>query len=594
MTSKMRRLWILILAGTLFLSCLYPAQAADGKHVPNPKELSIRIQPEDATVALGEKANFVCKAKGSKFTYQWEYQISKEEWKKVKGATAQTDTLEVKAKEEHDGRVYRCTVTDGAGNQLQSKTATLYIKPVIVTQPEDAAAESGQEITVSVKASGVGLTYQWEFNDTGKKEDWKPAKGESAETDTYTTAVKASMEGRRFRCRVTASNGLKAVSEKAVLTIIRMPRKVKLNETELKMTVGDSEKLEARIIPKITTYPKLTWTSTKETVATVNKNGRVYALHVGKTKIIVETVNHLKAVCAVQVFPKPRGVAISQTSLSLTIGESAALTAKVQPESVLDPTITWSSSNSNIVSVNGGTVTALAVGTAVITAKEPTGLKAECTVIVKPKPSVTFSVIGDSISTFHGYMSQSGAPSYYPRLDVTSVKQTWWWLFAQESGYTMLSNNSYSGRPVCHNGLGSGDDEYHNTSFTTACKNIRPANLILLFGATNDSWFAEVGEFKYSDWTEADLRTFRPALAYTLSYMKNTYTGSRIVFMVNTGLKSEIVSSIKTICAYYNVGVLMLSGIDKQYAPDNPPYLHPTAAGMVTIKNQLMAYLGLK
>lgn len=77
-------------------------------------------------------------------------------------------------------------------------------------------------------------------------------------------------------------------------------------------------------------------------------------------------------------------VALDQTEFTLTVGESAQLTATVLPENASDPTVSWSSSDPAVATVEGGLVTALGKGTAVITATAG-GQSATCTVTVLPE-----------------------------------------------------------------------------------------------------------------------------------------------------------------------------------------------------------------
>ena len=76
-------------------------------------------------------------------------------------------------------------------------------------------------------------------------------------------------------------------------------------------------------------------------------------------------------------------VTLSETQLSLAVGESATLTATVLPEDATDKTVTWSSSDEGVVTVSGGAVTALAEGGATITATCGS-VFAECAVTVTP------------------------------------------------------------------------------------------------------------------------------------------------------------------------------------------------------------------
>lgn len=99
--------------------------------------------------------------------------------------------------------------------------------------------------------------------------------------------------------------------------------------------------------------------------------------------------NRLKA--ALEAFvPKTAiavtGVTLNSSSLSLTVGDSATLTATVNPKEA-DQTVTWSTSNAAAATVAGGKVTAVKAGTAVITATSVADntKKASCTVTVKEK-----------------------------------------------------------------------------------------------------------------------------------------------------------------------------------------------------------------
>ena len=61
-------------------------------------------------------------------------------------------------------------------------------------------------------------------------------------------------------------------------------------------------------------------------------------------------------------------VTVSPATLSLTEGESGTLTATIAPENATDKTVTWSSSDNAVATVEDGEVTAVGHGTAVITA----------------------------------------------------------------------------------------------------------------------------------------------------------------------------------------------------------------------------------
>ena len=85
------------------------------------------------------------------------------------------------------------------------------------------------------------------------------------------------------------------------------------------------------------------------------------------------------------------GVTLDKTTLSLTEGESATLTATVEPENATDKAIVWTSSDNAVATVENGVVTAVKAGTATITAACGSA-KAECTVTVTAAPAGPISV----------------------------------------------------------------------------------------------------------------------------------------------------------------------------------------------------------
>lgn len=206
----------------------------------------------------------------------------------------------------------------------------------------------------------------------------------------------------------------------------------------------------------------------------------------------------------------------------------------------------------------------------------------------------TFSILGDSYSTFKDYTDPLNNLQWYPpsdsatqgsENDVENVENTWWHLFANDYKSLLIQNNSYSGSCISYDSYGEGTIDGKNFSFVKRCENLKKAELIIIEGGTNDAWSnVSLGEYKYSNWVESDFETFRPACSYVLDYIKRNNVGAKIVFILNDGLKSSITESIKNICNHYNVDVLELSNIKKSNK-------HPNIEGMKQIKEQLINFL---
>lgn len=85
----------------------------------------------------------------------------------------------------------------------------------------------------------------------------------------------------------------------------------------------------------------------------------------------------------------PSAIAVTSITLdadaTINVGETKTLTATVAPDNATDKTVSWSSEDETIATVADGVVTAVAAGTAIVTAtaNDGSGVKAQCTVTVK-------------------------------------------------------------------------------------------------------------------------------------------------------------------------------------------------------------------
>ncbi|MBO6044969.1 MAG: Ig domain-containing protein [Bacteroidales bacterium] len=169
---------------------------------------------------------------------------------------------------------------------------------------------------------------------------------------------------------------------------------VSVNPTTLSMIEGDTADLTATVSPSNADNPAVTWDSSDKSVATVS-NGKVTAVKAGSAAITVKSVDGgFTASCAVTVAAKVidvSSVSLSKTELTLTEGDSETITATVKPDDATDKTVTWTSSDTAVATVEGGKITAVKDGEATITAKA--GDKtATCKVTVEKKVIAVESV----------------------------------------------------------------------------------------------------------------------------------------------------------------------------------------------------------
>lgn len=212
----------------------------------------------------------------------------------------------------------------------------------------------------------------------------------------------------------------------------------------------------------------------------------------------------------------------------------------------------------------------------------------------KAQSSKSISILGDSYSTFQGYLQpDTNAVWYWDNVeamntDVHHVRETWWHQFIKKNGYRLCVNNSFSGSTICYSGyktVGPDFTDYSDRAFVTRLDKLGCPDIIFVFGGTNDSWAGSpIGEYKYSGWTREDLFSFRPAMACMLEKMIDHYPNVKIYFLLNDDLREEIDESVKAICSHYEVDLIELVDIHKING-------HPSVKGMRQICEQIEAYI---
>ncbi|MBD5369380.1 MAG: leucine-rich repeat protein [Bacteroides sp.] len=259
-----------------------------------------------------------------------------------------------------------------------------------ITGPNAVAAGSKIQLTATATPEDALIQYlTWASSD--KSIATVNTIGEVTGVKSGTATIKAIND-----------NGL---TEEYEVTVLPIPvKEITLNSTEFTIHLGATDKLTATISPEDAADKTITWSSANEEVATVDEEGTVTAVTVGETIVTATASNGVKAECKVTVIPVvATGLEMSVTEMDLFVGASNELDAIIEPENTTDKTVTWSSSDEAIVTVDSeGNVTALAVGTATITATSHNGLTATCVVTVKPIAAEGVTLDHDTLELTEG------------------------------------------------------------------------------------------------------------------------------------------------------------------------------------------------
>ena len=157
----------------------------------------------------------------------------------------------------------------------------------------------------------------------------------------------------------------------------------------LTLEVGQTGALTATVAPATATNKAVTWTSSVPAIATVDASGTVKGIATGTATITVKTADGGKtATCAVTVkaaaAPAVKVTGITLNYSSITVNgdlERVQLIATVAPATATDQSLTWTSSDASVASVDGaGLVTIRKKGKATVTAKanDGSGVSASC------------------------------------------------------------------------------------------------------------------------------------------------------------------------------------------------------------------------
>ncbi len=327
---------------------------------------------------------------------------------KDKPLTWTSDNTDV-ATVDSEGNVTAISIGDAAIIASCGETQAMCYVSVASINPNGITIDR-KELSLGIGETGTLIATVTPENASDKTVVWTSSDPSVAQvsSDGVVTAI---AEGT---VTITAStvNGLTDTCTVTIHSEIIDAVSISLSQSELLMREGYTAELIAIITPVETTDKTVTWSSSDPTVATVDNNGIVTAIKQGVAIITASTANDKEAYCKVTVVPviiAVEGIEVSPTKLNLKEGSTYTLIANIIPESATDGSLTWKSSNKDIVTVSEtGVVTAISVGTAMVYVSSSNGLTAACTVTVEPAiiPVDAISLSNTKLLMREGYSTE--------------------------------------------------------------------------------------------------------------------------------------------------------------------------------------------
>ena len=250
----------------------------------------------------------------------------------------------------------KITATAGGKTATCTVKVTVLVTGITLDETELDLTVDDDPVTLVAKVTPEGAT--------DKTVTWSSSNDRVATVDAN-GKVKAVGNGE---AKITAKAGDKTATCKVLVSTLASG--ITLDRTELSMKVGDSPvTLVAKVTPASTSDKSVTWRSSNEKVATVDSNGKVTPIGNGEATITAEA-NGYTATCTVKVTTAVSGITLDKSELLMKVGDNpVTLVAKVTPDDATDKTVTWSSSNVKVATVDAnGKVTAVGNGEATITA----------------------------------------------------------------------------------------------------------------------------------------------------------------------------------------------------------------------------------
>ena len=274
------------------------------------------------------------------------------------------------------------TVTTTDGSKTATCSVTVTSKTISVTgvtldktEMELTEGESAQLKATVSPGDASDKSVKWTSSDEKVATVDNAGKVTAVAPGTVKITVKTTDGNKETSCSITVSADKIPVEE------------VSLDKNEVEIIMGESAQLTATVTPEDATDKSVAWSSSDESIATVDETGKVTALKVGSATIKVKTTDGGKeASCDVTVTPIPvEGVTIEPSQVEIKEGETVQLKATVNPEGA-DQEVEWTSSDCDIATVDkNGFVTSIKPGTVyiVVRSKAYTDKQASCEVIVK-------------------------------------------------------------------------------------------------------------------------------------------------------------------------------------------------------------------
>jgi len=281
--------------------------------------------------------------------------------------------------------IITCKATDGSN--ISENCNIVVVNTISVTSIKlnniTLSLEQGKTSTLTSTASPTDAT--------NKTVSWVSSNPSIVTVDSNGKITAVAVGSAIITCKSNDGSNINSTCTVTVTPLVKVVS-IKLINTSLTLEKGVTSTLSATVAPTNASDKTVTWNSSNTSVATVDSKGKITAVAYG-TAVITCKANdgsNITSTCTVTVTTSVASIALNNASLNLETGTTSTLTSTILPTTAINKTLTWSSDNIKVATVDSnGKVTAVANGTAIITCKATDGSKKIATCNVTVITSVT-------------------------------------------------------------------------------------------------------------------------------------------------------------------------------------------------------------
>ena len=281
------------------------------------------------------------------------------------------------------------TVRTTDGSDI-SATCAVTVKPILAT------SITLSQITADVTVGDRLQLYATVLPDnaTDKTVTWSSSDNDVAIVDKEGIVVIVGAGEAIITATTNDGTELSATCTLTAVPATVLATSITIDITEAELGIGRNLQLTATVLPDDVSTHGISWNSSNEAVAIVNEMGLVTAIAEGEVVITASTVDgsNLSTTCNITVRPiLAESITIDINEAEIEEEEVLQLTATILPNETTDKTLSWSSSDEGVATVdNQGLVTAVAAGNVIITVTttDGSGLSATCNITVLPKVGI--------------------------------------------------------------------------------------------------------------------------------------------------------------------------------------------------------------